>query len=54
MGWAGRLLAEAERIAFEEFESSTVAVFSGVGARQYYAELGYEFNSGYMVKRLAP
>ena len=53
-GLGKALLAEAERIAGEEFEVSTVVVLSGVGARQYYAELGYEFNSGYMVKSYRP
>ncbi|RJO62208.1 MAG: tRNA uridine(34) 5-carboxymethylaminomethyl modification radical SAM/GNAT enzyme Elp3 [Dehalococcoidia bacterium] len=51
-GLGRALLAEAERIAVEEFGASLVAVLSGVGARQYYAELGYEFNSGYMTKNL--
>lgn len=51
-GLGKALLAEAERIAVEEFGASLVAVLSGVGARQYYAELGYVFNSGYMTKVL--
>jgi len=51
-GLGRALLAEGERIAFEEFGASTIAILSGVGARQYYAELGYEFNSGYMIKML--
>jgi elongator complex protein 3 len=52
-GLGRALLAEAERIAFEEFGARVMAVLSGVGARQYYAELGYELKSGYMVKTLA-
>ena len=51
-GLGKALLAEAERIASEEFGASLVAVLSGVGARQYYAELGYVFDSGYMTKTL--
>jgi elongator complex protein 3 len=51
-GLGKTLLAEAERIAADEFGASLVAVLSGVGARQYYAELGYKFNFGYMTKRL--
>jgi elongator complex protein 3 len=50
-GLGRTLLAEAERIAGEEFGAALVAVLSGVGARQYYAELGYEFDSGYMTKK---
>jgi elongator complex protein 3 len=51
-GLGKTLLAEAERIASEEFKSSIIAVLSGVGAQQYYAELGYELKSGYMTKAL--
>jgi elongator complex protein 3 len=51
-GFGKTLLAEAERIAGEEFGASLIAVLSGVGARQYYSEQGYEVNSGYMVKNL--
>lgn len=51
-GLGKALLAEAERIAGEEFGASLVVVLSGVGARQYYTELGYTFNSGYMTKNL--
>jgi len=50
-GLGRALLAEAERISRDEFGTSLMAVLSGVGARQYYTELGYVFNSGYMVKR---
>jgi elongator complex protein 3 len=53
-GLGKALLAEAERIAAEEFGASTVAILSGVGARQYYAEQGYGFKAGYMVKNLTP
>jgi elongator complex protein 3 len=51
-GLGKALLAEAERIAVQEFGASMVAILSGVGARQYYAEHGYELNSGYMTKAL--
>jgi len=46
------LLAEAERVAREEFGARTIAVLSGVGARKYYDEQGYTLNAGYMVKGL--
>jgi elongator complex protein 3 len=51
-GLGKALLAEAERIAREEFKAGKMAVLSGVGARQYYAEQGYELESAYMVKNL--
>jgi elongator complex protein 3 len=50
-GLGKALLAQAD-IASAEAGASAIAVLSGVGARQYYAEQGYEFKSGYMVKRL--
>jgi len=49
-GLGKALLAEAEGIAGEEFGASMGAILSGVGARQYYAEQGYNFDSGYMTK----
>jgi elongator complex protein 3 len=51
-GLGKALLAEAERVASEKVGASAIAVLSGVGARQYYAEQGYEFQLGYMVKHL--
>jgi elongator complex protein 3 len=52
-GLGKALLAEAERIAREEFHSPEMAVLSGVGARDYYrAEGGYGLRGEYMVKRL--
>jgi elongator complex protein 3 len=49
-GYGRELVREAERIAWEEADARYMAVLSGVGARAYYRELGYEFDSGYMVK----
>ena len=47
------LLAEAERIAVNEFGSSILAILSGVGAREYYRkEFDCVKNGAYMVKRL--
>ena len=46
------LLAEAERIASDEFKTKEIAILSGVGARRYYGEQGYTLHAGYMVKDL--
>ena len=46
------MLAEAERIAREEFQAEPMVVLSGVGARDYYREFGYELQGDYMVKKL--
>jgi elongator complex protein 3 len=51
-GFGRELLREAEQIAKIEYGLGFIAVLSGVGARNYYRESGYEFNSGYMVKPL--
>jgi len=51
-GFGRRMLAEAERIAIENNYSS-IAVISGVGAREYYEKFGYVLKSyGYMIKNL--
>ena len=57
-GLGRALLAEAERIAAEEFGAVELAVLSGVGAREYYAASagngapGYKRRGAYMVRRL--
>jgi elongator complex protein 3 len=52
-GLGRALLAEAERLTWTEYGAETIAILSGVGARAYYAELGYTLTSGYMIKRRA-
>ncbi len=51
-GFGKALLAEAERIALEEFGRKKILVISGVGARQYFRKRGYRRldNSLYMMK----
>ena len=52
-GLGKALLAEAERIACEEFGAREIAVLSGVGAREYYRSgFGYSLRGSYMVKIL--
>ncbi len=52
-GYGRQLLAEAERIAHEEFGCERMAVIAGVGVREYYRRFGYELEDTYMVKTLA-
>jgi len=47
-GLGARLLAEAERIAFDEFGVGRIAVMSGVGVREYYRRFGYRKEGPYM------
>ncbi|MEM0362233.1 MAG: tRNA uridine(34) 5-carboxymethylaminomethyl modification radical SAM/GNAT enzyme Elp3 [Sulfolobaceae archaeon] len=52
-GYGGKLLAEAERIAREEFDARKILVLSGIGAREYYMKKGYVKEGPYMAKILA-
>ncbi len=52
LGFGKRLMAEAERIASNEFGLSKMAVIAGVGVRDYYRKLGYRLIGTYMVKQL--
>jgi elongator complex protein 3 len=47
-----KLLAEAERIAKEEYWLSKIAVIAGVWVRKYYEKFWYEKVGTYMVKVL--
>ncbi len=52
-GLGVKLLAEAERIANEEFHCDRIDILSGIGVRPYYRSLGYHLAGAYMVKLLA-
>lgn len=53
-GLGGQLLKEAERISQIEFQAKSIAIISGVGARDYFrSEFGYQLEGAYMVKKLA-
>lgn len=51
-GYGRELLAEAERIAREEFDVKKMLVISGVGVREYYRKFGYRKDGPYVSKRL--
>jgi elongator complex protein 3 len=51
-GLGRALLKEAERIAGEEFQVPRMVVLSGIGAKEYYRESGYNSRENYMVKNL--
>ncbi len=54
-GLGKALLREAERIAFDEFQSDRMIILSGTGAKEYYrTEFGYHPEGDYMVKTLGP
>ncbi|MFA5246645.1 MAG: tRNA uridine(34) 5-carboxymethylaminomethyl modification radical SAM/GNAT enzyme Elp3 [Candidatus Micrarchaeia archaeon] len=51
-GYGKALLAEAERIAKEEFDSEKLLVISGVGAKEYYYKQGYKTDGTFVSKKL--
>ncbi len=51
-GLGRRLIAEAERIAREEWQLKRMTIIAGVGTREYYRKFGYTLRSTYMTKKL--
>ncbi|MFH0972201.1 MAG: tRNA uridine(34) 5-carboxymethylaminomethyl modification radical SAM/GNAT enzyme Elp3 [Candidatus Micrarchaeota archaeon] len=51
-GYGTQLLAQAERIAKEEFDAKKMLIISGVGVREYYRKRGYALEGVYMEKKL--
>jgi elongator complex protein 3 len=51
-GYGKELLAEAERIARDEFRVKKLLVISALGTRRYYMRLGYGRDGVYVSKRL--
>ncbi|MFX0067890.1 MAG: tRNA uridine(34) 5-carboxymethylaminomethyl modification radical SAM/GNAT enzyme Elp3 [Promethearchaeota archaeon] len=51
-GFGKKLLAFAERIAYERYDSKKILVTSGIGVREYYKHLGYHPEGPYMAKLL--
>jgi len=51
-GFGKALLAEAERIARDEFKADEIYILSGTGAKEYYRTEGYYSKGEYMAKVL--
>ncbi len=51
-GLGKKLMAEAEKIAREEYRSKKILVISGIGVREYYLKMGYARDGPYMSKQL--
>ena len=51
-GYGKALLAEAESIAREDFDSKKLLVISGVGAKEYYYKQGYKADGTFVSKKL--
>jgi len=51
-GFGKLLMQNAERISSQEFNAKKVAVISGIGARDWFYNLGYKLNGPYVSKTL--
>ena len=51
-GYGTILLAEAERIAKEEYDRQKILVTSALGTKMYYMRFGYKYDGPYMSKEL--
>ena len=51
-GYGSRLVAEAERIAADEYDRTKMVVISALGTKNYYARFGYEHDGPYMSRLL--
>lgn len=51
-GLGRKLMAEAEKIAKEEFNCEKIVVIAGIGVREYYYKLGYGKDGPYVSKQL--
>lgn len=52
IGFGKRLIAEAEKIAKQEYNLNKIAVIAGVWVRWYYEKRGYHLEWTYMVKKI--
>ena len=52
-GYGARLIREAERIAWEEYDRDKMIVISALGTKQYYARFDYNPEGPYMSKQIA-
>src|SRR2546422_810960 len=51
-GYGARLVTEAERIAFEEYDRTKMIVISALGTKKYYSRFNYQPDGPYMSKPL--
>lgn len=52
-GYGTRLIAEAERIASQEFDRTKITVISALGTKNYYSRFGYQHDGPFMSKPLS-
>ncbi|MFX0043054.1 MAG: tRNA uridine(34) 5-carboxymethylaminomethyl modification radical SAM/GNAT enzyme Elp3 [Candidatus Hodarchaeota archaeon] len=52
-GYGKLLMSHAETISEEEFDAKKLAVISGIGARDWFYDMGYKLDGPYVSKRLS-
>jgi len=52
-GFGAKLIAEAERVAREEYDAKKVLILSALGVKRYYARFGYRPDGPYVSKLVA-
>ncbi len=52
-GYGSKLLAEAERISWEEYDRTKMLVISALGTKGYYSRFGYTHDGPYTSKNMA-
>jgi elongator complex protein 3 len=51
-GWGEELMAEAEKIALDDYDMNRMVVMSALGTKKYYARMGYQKDGVYVSKPL--
>lgn len=51
-GYGEILLSKAEQLSAEDYDRRKIVVISGLGAKQYYRRLGYDYDGPYVSKML--
>lgn len=52
-GWGEALMAESEKIAYEDYNMKKLVVMSALGTKRYFEGLGYKKDGIYMSKTLS-
>ena len=51
-GYGKLLMSNAEKITAEDFDAKKLAVISGIGARDWFYDLGYNLDGPYVSKSM--
>jgi elongator complex protein 3 len=51
-GFGKKLIEEAERISYEDYDAKKISIISGIGVREYFYKQGYSLDGIYVSKQL--